>query len=262
MGVLNVTPDSFSDGGSFDDADAAVAHGLDMASQGADIIDIGGESTRPGAQPVSLDDELRRVIPVVERLAAETSVPLSIDTTKAEVACRALAAGADIVNDVSALRFDPGMAGAAASYGAPVILMHMQGTPLTMQQNTGYRDLIGEVTAFLRERISFAEQAGIQREKIIVDPGIGFGKSLDAGNFVLLNRLREFALLERPILVGPSRKAFIGALLDREVSGREEGTAAAVAVAVYNGAHFVRVHNVGSMKMVARVAEAIKSAGN
>jgi dihydropteroate synthase len=260
MGVLNVTPDSFSDGGSYTDVQTAVAHGIEMADQGADIIDVGGESTRPGALPVPQDEELRRVMPVLEGISRKISVPLSIDTTKAEVARCALEAGADIVNDVSALRFDPDMAGVVAYHGAPVVLMHMPGDPRTMQQYTRYRDIIGEVAAFLKERIAFAERAGIGREKIIIDPGIGFGKSLEKGNFLLLDRLGEIVRIGQPVLVGPSRKAFIGRLLDKNVDGREEGTAAAVAVAVYNGAHFVRVHRVGSMQMVVRVVDAIKRA--
>jgi dihydropteroate synthase len=261
MGILNVTPDSFSDGNAYYAPDKAVARGLELAGQGADIIDVGGESTRPGAAPVSCEEELRRVIPVVRELARQARVPISIDTTKAEVARRALDAGAEIINDISALRFDEGMARVAAQSGVPVVLMHMRGTPQTMQQNVCYADLIREIREFLEERICFAVAAGIERAKIIVDPGLGFGKSVARDNFTILDSLRSFAALGQPLLVGPSRKAFIGKALQQEATDRDWGTAAAVAVALYNGAHIVRVHAVQQMQMVARVADELRRAG-
>lgn len=260
MGIINVTPDSFSDGGKYCEARQAVAHGLALAEQGADILDIGGESSRPGAAPVSAAEEIARVVPVIKELAPRVTIPISIDTTKAEVARQALEAGAEIVNDISALRFDPAMAGVVADYKAPVILMHMLGTPQTMQQDIRYDCLIQDIGTFFMERIGFAVAAGIERDKIILDPGIGFGKSVDKDNFTILSRLEAFASLGRPLLVGPSRKACIGSLLNAGPAGRDEGTAAAVAIAVYNGAHLVRVHNVAMMKMVVRVADAVKRA--
>jgi dihydropteroate synthase len=260
MGIVNVTPDSFSDGGTFSNADQAVAHGVRLAEAGADIIDIGGESTRPGASPVSATEELERVLPVVSALAKKITVPLSIDTTKAAVAQKALEAGADMVNDVSALRFDQDMAHVVADYNVPVVLMHMRGTPLTMQKNTRYTSVVDEIRDFLQERIDSAVTQGIAPEKIIIDPGIGFGKSLENGNLVILKKLSAFAGLGRPILVGTSRKAFIGKLLGAEPHAREEGTAATVAIAIYNGAHFIRVHDVRGMRQVALVAEAIRRA--
>ncbi|MEI6127133.1 MAG: dihydropteroate synthase [Pseudomonadota bacterium] len=261
MGIINVTPDSFSDGGNYYAAPQAVAHGLALAEQGADILDIGGESSRPGAAPVSAAEEIARVVPVIKELAAQVTIPISIDTTKAEVARQALDAGAELVNDISALRFDPAMAGVVAACKVPVILMHMLGTPQTMQHAIRYDSLIADIGAFLRERIAFAVHAGIERDKIIIDPGLGFGKSVSKDNFTIISRLGACASLGRPILVGPSRKACIGKLLNAGAAGRDEGTAAAVAIAVYNGAHLVRVHNVGMMKMVVQVADAIKRAG-
>lgn len=258
VGILNVTPDSFSDGGMYKDTERAVACGEELAGEGADIVDVGGESSRPGAAPVPCNEELRRVIPVVEHLAQRVRVPLSVDTTKAEVARRAIDAGAEIINDISALRFDTDMAGVAARSGVAVILMHMRGTPQTMQNNTSYRDIIAEIRDFLAERIAFAVAAGIDRDKIIIDPGIGFGKSVAQGNFEILNRLEAFLSLNRPILVGPSRKAFLRLFAGDAVADRDWGTAAAVALAVYNGAHFIRVHDVAHMKIAARVAAAVR----
>ncbi|MCP4717619.1 MAG: dihydropteroate synthase [Deltaproteobacteria bacterium] len=260
VGVLNVTPDSFSDGGRFCHVETAVAHGLQMAEAGADVIDVGGESTRPGAKSVNMQTELDRVVPVVRELASRTGVPLSVDTTKAEVARQALEAGADIINDVSALRFDPDMAALAADQQVPVVLMHMRGTPATMQRDTGYANLVDEIYAFLQERIEAAVGGGIARERIVVDPGIGFGKSVQNDNFTILHHLDSFVQLGCALMIGPSRKAFIGSVVKREAGGRDEGTAAAVAVGVYNGAHFVRVHNVGMMQMVCRIVDAIKQA--
>ena len=261
MGVLNVTSDSFSDGGKFLDVDHAVEHAREMARAGADIIDIGGESTRPGAAPVSVEEELRRVIPVVEQL---DDLLVSVDTTKAAVAEKALAAGARIVNDISALRFDPRLIDVVRDAGAGLVLMHMQGTPETMQQNPQYDDVVAEVRAFLAERIAFAEAQGILKSQIAVDPGIGFGKTVDH-NLQLLARLEEFATLGCPLLVGTSRKAFIGKTLVPFGAGRvhdpEErlwGTAATVAWAVAHGARIVRVHDVAEMIAVVRMVEAVK----
>ena len=258
MGIVNVTPDSFSDGGSYFSPEQAVAHGLRLAEEGADIIDIGGESTRPGAAPVSAAEETERVLPVIAELAANIDVPLSIDTTKAEVARKALAAGAEIVNDVSALRFDPEMGDVVAAARVPVVLMHMRGTPRTMQYDIHYQSLIDDIREFLEERIEYAVSVGIALENIIIDPGIGFGKSIEQDNLSILKNLAAFTELDRPVLVGTSRKGFIGKLLGTPAHEREEGTAATVAIAIYNGAHMVRVHDVKSMKMVAAVANDIR----
>ena len=260
MAVLNVTPDSFSDGGRFSDPDRAVAEALKMIGEGADILDIGGESSRPGAQPISLDEELERVVPIVAELAGRVRVPISIDTTKAEVARRCLDLGASIINDISALRHDPEMAEVVRQYGAGLILMHMRGEPATMQLNPSYTDVIDDVCDFLRSRIEAAIAWGIDRERIAVDPGIGFGKRMQ-DNLAVLGQLSSLAGLGRPIVIGPSRKGFLGALLDRPVLEREWGTAAAVAAVVLNGAHVVRVHAVAEMKDVVRVSQAIRAAG-
>jgi len=260
MAVLNVTPDSFSDGGRFSDPDRAVAEALKMIEEGADILDIGGESSRPGAQAISVDEELERVVPIVAELAGRVRVPISIDTTKAEVARRCLDLGASIINDISALRHDPEMAEVVRQYGAGLILMHMLGEPATMQLNPSYTDVIEEVYVFLRSRIEAAVAWGIDRERIAVDPGIGFGKRLE-DNLALLDQLASLTGLGRPIVIGPSRKGFLGTLLGRSVLEREWGTAAAVAAAVLNGAHVVRVHAVSEMKDVVRVSQAIRAAG-
>jgi dihydropteroate synthase len=261
MGILNVTPDSFSDGGRFFDHERAVDHAKRMADDGADVIDIGGESSRPGARPVSLDEERRRVLPVIERLAGLLRVPLSVDTTKASIADDAIKAGAVIINDVSALRSDPAMAAIAARHGAAVVIMHMRGTPQTMQRQVDYGAMIPEIHAFFRERIDCARAAGIGDRRIIIDPGIGFGKSVPDGNLTLLKHLGCFATLEKPLLVGPSRKAFIGGVLGLGPDERDEGTAAAVAIAIANGANMVRVHDVRKMKRVVAMADAIMAAG-
>ncbi len=254
MGILNVTPDSFSDGGEYFSGDAAVSRGLRMIDEGADCIDIGGESTRPGADPVATEEEIRRVIPVIRELAKLTRVPLSIDTTKSEVAERALDAGAVIVNDISGLRADPALAEVAARYRATLVIMHSKGTPRTMQQDPSYDDVIGEISAYLQNAIILAERAGVGQ--IIVDPGIGFGKDL-RHNLEILRRLRELQSLDHPVLVGPSRKSFIGKLLDLPVAQRIEGTSAAVAIAIMNGANIIRVHDVREMKRVATVVDAV-----
>lgn len=256
MGILNVTPDSFSDGGRYLDPDAAVARAREMVESGAEILDIGGESTRPGATPATVEEELRRVLPVVERLAASDLI-LSVDTSKAAVAKAALDAGAQIVNDITALRGDPDMAPVVAQYGAGVVLMHMQGTPRTMQKEPSYADVVADIAAFFEERRAAAKDAGIADDRIVFDPGIGFGKTVDH-NLTILKRLGEFEALGRPLLLGPSRKRFIGAVLGTDVDDRLEGTAAAVAAGVLAGAAIVRVHDVKAMSRVARMAEAIR----
>jgi dihydropteroate synthase len=260
MGVINLTPDSFSDGGAYLTASAAIARGLELAAAGADIIDLGGESSRPGSQRVSAAEELRRVIPVIEGLAEKLSVPISIDTWKAEVAARALEAGAGIVNDISALRFDSGLAAVVAGSTGPYIMMHMLRTPKDMQVCPVYREVIEEIKDFFRERISFAATAGINLARIVIDPGIGFGKTLEH-NLEILNRLEEFQSLGRPIMVGVSRKSFIGTILGRSSKDRLWGTAGAVAAAVGRGAEIVRVHDVAPIKDMIAVIDAIRSAG-
>jgi len=256
MGVLNVTPDSFSDGGRFLEPDAAVKHALEMVEEGADVIDIGAESSRPGAEPVPEEEELRRLIPVVREVFRRMEVPVSVDTTKAAVARRALDAGAAIINDISALQDDPAMAAVVAEAGAGLVLMHRQGTPKTMQQAPRYGDVVADVREFLRERMQAAGRAGIAADHILLDPGIGFGKNL-SHNLALLARLEELRPLGRPILVGVSRKSFIGEALDRKAGDRLMGTAAAVAAAVLRGARMVRVHDVRAMKDVVRMVDAI-----
>ena len=268
MGIVNVTPDSFSDGGRFLDPDAAVAHGTELAEQGADILDVGGESTRPGAAPVPADEELRRVVPVVERIAAATTVPVSIDTTKAAVARAALDAGATIVNDVSAGRSDPEILGVTAEAGAGYVVMHMQGEPRTMQADPRYDDVVAQVGDFLADRIEIARAAGVAEGALAADPGIGFGKTVDH-NLRLLAGLP--ALAERVgvrVLVGTSRKTFVGKVLARAGAGsgdlpvdqREEGTLATVVWAVERGASIVRVHDVLPAVRAVRLLDALHSA--
>ncbi len=259
MGVINVTPDSFSDGGLFLDPSRAVEHGLGLLAGGADILDIGGESTRPGAAAVSEEEELRRIIPVVRDLRRRSDVPISVDTTKAAVARAALGEGADIVNDISSLRFDPDMASVVAGSGAAVVLMHMQGTPLTMQLDPRYEDLLGEIRSFFAERIRWAEEAGIPAERTVIDPGIGFGKTC-AHNLALLNGLEAFRDLDRPLCVGLSRKAFIGKVLDLPPGDRLEGTIAAAVLSVNHGARILRVHDVREVSRAVRMADAILAA--
>ena len=258
MGILNVTPDSFSDGGLFFDGSAAIDYALRMAEDGADIIDIGGESTRPGSEPVVVEEELRRTIPVIEAIARRIAIPISIDTCKAAVAKRALDAGASMVNDVSGLRNDPEMSSVVSEYKVPVVIMHMKGTPKDMQVSPQYNALIPEILDYLREGIRLAVGAGMAGDLILIDPGIGFGKTFEQ-NLDIIHNLRAFTLLERPLLIGVSRKAFIGKILGDVPPGeRLEGTAAAVAIAILNGAHIVRVHDVREMAKVAKVADAIK----
>jgi dihydropteroate synthase len=260
MGIVNVTPDSFSDGGRFYARDHAVEEALRQAAAGADILDVGGESTRPGSDFISLEEELERVIPVIEEIAARAGVPVSVDTTKAEVARRALEAGAAMVNDISAMRLDPAMPAMVAEAGVPVCLMHMQGLPKDMQDNPTYDDLMGEVLSFLRVRAEEGEKAGISPDRILLDPGIGFGKTGE-DNLEIIRRLEELKGLGYPLLLGPSRKSFIGRVLDLPVEQRLEGSAAAVAVGIANGADIVRVHDVAEMARVARVTNAILGKG-
>lgn len=260
MGVLNVTPDSFSDGGQFDSLDRAFAHAEQMIAEGADIIDIGGESTRPGSAFVSEEEELRRVIPVIERLATRTSVPISIDTTKPSVARAALAAGAEIVNDISALRFDPLIADETARAGAGLVLMHSRGTPKTMQQLPPVEDIVSEVIDGLRGSIAVAEQHGVAPESIAIDPGIGFGKTAEQ-NVELIAKLDQLAheFPDLPLLIGTSRKSFIGKLLDgAPADERLYGTIASIAASVLKGAHIVRVHDVKAAVEAIKVADAVK----
>ncbi|WP_353684909.1 dihydropteroate synthase [Thermodesulfovibrio sp. 3907-1M] len=258
MGILNVTPDSFYDGGRFFNYQKAIEHALRMIDEGADIIDVGGESTRPGAQPVSTDEELKRVIPVIEALSNRISVPISIDTYKASVAEEAIKAGATIVNDVSGLRFDPQMAEVVSKYKVPVVIMHIKGTPQDMQKNPHYEALIPEIIEYLRTSIVIAKQAGVNEDMIIIDPGIGFGK-LPEHNLQIIKNLREFSQLGKPILIGVSRKSFIGKVLnDALPESRLEGTAAAVAASILNGANIVRVHDVGFICKVVKVLDAIR----
>lgn len=261
MGVLNVTPDSFSDGGRFLARDAAVEHGLRLFEDGADVVDVGGESTRPGgAERVPVAEEIRRVVPVIEALRAAGAGPLSIDTTRAEVAREALAAGADLVNDVSGFGFDPQMAPLVAETAVPAVLMHLRGEFATMHARPRYDDVVTEVAAELRERMAAAGRAGVRAEQLVADPGLGFAKAAEH-SLEVLRRLPELAAaLDRPLLVGPSRKSFIGAVLDLPVGERLLGTAAAVAACVLGGAHIVRVHDVREMAQVVRVCDAILSA--
>jgi dihydropteroate synthase len=262
MGILNVTPDSFSDGGKYFLQDKAVAHGLRLAREGADILDIGGESSRPGAESISLKEEIERVLPVIKRLVREIDIPISIDTTKAEIAQEALSAGVEIINDISSMSFDNMMMKTIADYRAAVVLMHMRGKPKDMQAgNLYYSSVQGEVFKYLHERISKAIMSGIKEEQIIVDPGLGFGKS-PHDSLRLLNHLSELRSLGRPILVGPSRKYFVALATDgknniSDPQHRIEGTAAAVTTAIINGANIVRVHDVHEMKKVATMTDAI-----
>jgi dihydropteroate synthase len=261
MGIVNVTPDSFSDGGRYLPADQAIAHALRLVEEGADMLDFGGESSRPGALPVSLEEELARVVPVIEAVAKRVDTPLSIDTTKAAVARAAIDAGAEIVNDISSMRFDEQMPEVVAGTGAAVILMHMRGTPADMQAgDLTYASLWGEILRFLADRVAAAQNEGIEERQIVVDPGLGFGKTF-ADNFMILKDLQECRALGVPVLVGPSRKAFIGKVTGGAPAERTEGTAAAVTAAIINGADIVRVHDVGIMKKTAAVADAIRGRG-
>lgn len=259
MGVINMTPDSFSDGGAIASAEAGLRQAVRLIGEGADILDVGGESSRPGANPVPVKEELRRVIPLIRRITRETDVPVSVDTVKSEVARRAVDAGAEIVNDITALRGDRRMARVTAEARVPVILMHMRGTPRTMQKgDLTYRSLLGEILRFLSNRIEQASAAGVSRDRIVVDPGIGFGKSVE-DNLRLLRHLGEFRALGRPVCVGVSRKHFTGKITGvAKPQERLEGTAAAVTAAILNGADIVRVHDVAGMKRVAAMADALR----
>ncbi len=262
MGILNVTPDSFSDGGQFFSLESALERARQLIREGADILDIGGESSRPGAQPVPAEEELRRVIPVIRAIRAESNVPISVDTYKASVAEAALEAGANMVNDISALRFDPQMVSVVARARVPVVLMHMQGEPRTMQQNPVYTDVVREIKEFLAERIAFAVACGVKRERILIDPGIGFGKTV-AHNIEILRRLGELTELHCPIVIGTSRKSFIGWLGGTgaeplPVDKRLEGTIASNVIAVLNGAQVVRVHDVAPLKRALAIVDAVR----
>lgn len=257
MGVLNVTPDSFSDGGLWFDRDRAIEHGLEMVVQGASIVDVGGESTRPGAAPVPEQEELGRVVPVIEALAGELDAPISVDTRKPSVARRAIEAGASMVNDTAGEEFDPEIDVVCRDTGAAMVVMHSRGTPSTMRSLTDYDDVVSEVTAFLRRRAVDLLAAGVPRESIAVDPGFGFAKTPQQ-NLILLNRLEAILDLGYPVLSGTSRKSFIGAVLNLPEEQRVEGTAATVAWAVMKGAHIVRVHDVEEMARVVRMTEAIR----
>jgi len=266
MGILNVTPDSFSDGGLFFSCDAAVAHGEKLAEAGADIIDIGGESTRPFSEPVSIEEECRRVLPVIEKLAKRVSIPISIDTTKASIAREAIESGASIINDISAMYSDPDMIGVVAKYEVPVVIMHMKGTTKTMQVSPHYDDLIKEIKGFFEKAIDRAEKNGIARSKIIIDPGIGFGKTVEH-NLLIIKYIDKFKTLNNPILIGPSRKSFIRNILESSHDGDtklempelETGTQAAIAAAVLKGAHIVRVHDVAKARSTLELIDSIRS---
>jgi dihydropteroate synthase len=257
MGVLNITPDSFSDGGDFYKPSAALAQAQAMVESGVDIIDVGGQSTRPGAEQISLDEEINRILPVLRLLRAELQIPISVDTTKAEVAKAAVEEGADIVNDISGGTFDPEMLPTVSSLNVPIILMHIRGNPQNMQQMTDYQDLMGEIVNFLTQQIAAAVAAGIDRQNIIIDPGIGFAKNYEH-NLEILRRLPELRQLNCPILVGASRKSFIGRILNQsDPKARVWGTAAACCAAIFNGADLLRVHDVKEMHEVSLVTDAI-----
>jgi dihydropteroate synthase len=267
MGVLNITPDSFSDGGAYLDSEAAIARALQIEEDGADILDIGGESTRPGASPISSEEEIRRIVPVIEVLRGKLRIPMSVDTRRADVAEAALRAGAEILNDVSALRTDQRLAEIARRARAPLILMHMRGTPQTMQRGPFARDVIRDVMAGLREAVALAKRAGLAKSQLLLDPGIGFGKKHEQ-NFEILARLPEFARLGCPIVIGTSRKAFLGKTLaapdgtNAPPGKRLLGTAATVTASILGGAHIVRVHDVAEMVQVVRVADQVVNAGS
>lgn len=261
MAILNITPDSFSDGGLYFDKDKAITQGLRMVEEGADILDIGGESTRPGSKPLELDEELRRVIPVIESLTKELDVPISIDTYKSAVALKAIEAGAEMVNDISGLHFDPELAEVVAKEDTPIVLMHIRGTPETMQKNVHYNSLFSEILQYLKNSIQRAESAGLDPEQIIIDPGIGFGKTVE-DNLLVIKNLSEFRVLGKPILLGTSRKSFVGKILNADVGERIEGSLASISIGVLNGAHIIRCHDVPQAKRAIAVADAVRVAGS
>ena len=269
MGILNVTPDSFSDGGKYFHPEEAVNRAVKMVEAGADIIDIGGESTRPFSEAITPEDEIQRVVPVIQALSPRITVPISIDTTKATVAEKAIKAGASIINDIGALRMDPGIADVAAQYNVPLILMHMQGTPRNMQLEPHYDDLLAEINAFLENAIQTAEKHGISRSHLIIDPGIGFGKTI-SHNLQIIKYLDYFEKLDRPVLIGPSRKAFIRNILKADSKTElapshphvETGTQAALSVAIMKGAHIVRVHDVANTCATVRLLDTLKQVTN
>ncbi len=256
MGILNVTPDSFSDGGKFDTPEQAASHATKMIEDGADIIDIGGESTRPGAEPVSIDEELNRTIPVIEAIRDQSDCIISIDTYKSKVAESALDAGANMVNDISGLTFDEGMASLVAEKETPVVIMHIKGTPLDMQKEPHYEDLMEEIKDYFTAKIAKAKEAGIPNTNIILDPGIGFGKRLE-DNFELIRELKQICAMEYPILIGPSRKSFIGTVLNLPITERLEGTLASITAGVMNGARIVRVHDIMAVRRTIAITEKI-----
>lgn len=260
MGALNVTPDSFSDGGLYFSKGSATRRAEEMIEEGVDIIDVGGESTRPGADPVPKDEEERRVLPVLQEISTRFNIPVSIDTYKADIARKALSFGAKIVNDISGLTFDPEMVNVVADSDAYVVIMHIKGTPKNMQKNPHYDDLIKELVVFFQQQIDYAVKNGVQEKKIILDPGIGFGKRLN-DNFAIINSLDRIANLGFPVLVGPSRKSFIGLTLNLPPEERVEGTAAAVTASILKGAKIIRVHDIKEMKRVSIIADAIKREG-
>lgn len=259
MGILNVTPDSFSDGGMFFDKKTAVEHGIRLAGEGADIIDVGGESTRPRAEPVPLEEELKRVIPVIRELAGEVDVPISIDTYKSEVAKEAIDAGASIINDISGLRFDDRMAGLAAETGVALVVMHIKGTPRDMQVDPHYDDLLKEIGDYLSRSIEIAVEAGVKKENVIIDPGIGFGKRIE-DNFILIKNLEYFRALGQPLLIGPSRKSFLWKTLNVSTDETLEATAAATAASVLSGADLIRAHDVKEISKAIKIADLIAAA--
>jgi dihydropteroate synthase len=261
MGILNVTPDSFFDGGKHFNLDNALSYAYSLAAAGTDIIDVGGESTRPGSLAISSDEEKKRVIPVISHLAQKLNIPISIDTSKSTVARSAIEAGASLVNDITALRGDPSLGEVVAEYNLPLILMHMQGTPKNMQENPHYKSLIPEIISFLEEAIKRAKASGIREENLLIDPGIGFGKKT-SHNLEIIKNLEKLAILEKPIVIGLSRKSFIGNVLNLPVEERLEASLAATACAVLNGAHIVRVHDVGETVRAVGIVDAIKAGEN
>ncbi len=256
MGILNVTPDSFSDGGHFFNTESAIEHAIQMEREGADIIDIGAESTRPGSDMVPLNEELNRLKPVVAGLLEKLTIPISVDTYKARVAEEMLKQGVHLINDISGLRFDAEMPHVLAEYDAPVVVMHIKGTPKDMQKHPHYDNVLKEIYTYLKNSVNLATHAGIKKEQVVIDPGIGFGKRLQ-DNYEIIRNLRKFAPIGCPILLGPSRKSFIGKVLNLNVDQRLEGTAAAVAIGIFNGAHIVRIHDVKEMARVCQIADLI-----